>query len=67
MAFSFLRCKFLGAQSHSGKARRQGAPLELIWGDVEDILGHAKAPREQRDAILRHVASWGDRESPWPI
>jgi hypothetical protein len=26
--------------------------------------GHAKAPREEQDAILRHVASWGDRGSP---
>jgi len=52
------------AHSHSGNARSP----EVI---EEEVFGHAKAPREERDAILGHVASWGewtiDKTIPLPL
>jgi hypothetical protein len=38
--------------------RRAGFSAEL------DLCGDMMRPREKRDAILGHVASWGDRKTP---
>ena len=34
------------------------------FSDEIDVVGDMMRPREKRDAILRHVASWGDRRAP---
>ena len=32
-----------------------------------DVMGDMMRPREKRDAILGHVASWGDRKTPMAL
>src|SRR4051794_30948540 len=34
-----------------------------FFGEL-DVMGDMMRPREKRDAILGHVASWGDRKAP---
>src|ERR1700730_12522044 len=40
-------------------------PISLgsFFNDI-DVVGDMLRPREKRDAILGHVASWGDRKTP---
>jgi hypothetical protein len=55
-------------QKHAPPVRapkKLGLPVPFAV-ELQVDNGHAKAPRKKRDAILGHVASWGDREPPYP-
>jgi hypothetical protein len=45
-----------------------GVPIsQASFSNDIDVVGDMMRPREKRDAILGHVASWGDRKTPMAL